>query len=223
MTLSAQGAPAAAPLGEAPPTAPPRGLDPRYLRTSAPEGATGTPPRHIKSDQPERESGRRKPVGSGDQPPTPCAVRQPGSCVPSSCRSPHAARSTPGLGIRAKRPAISGSGVISARGVAPPRQSRGWLEGKCGVAGLGYVFFVCSGGRRGGRAFAPVVRWRLLMPLWQGHPGLKVGSRLQARSSAGAAGHCPAWWAEPEPGRAGTSRCVLESGDTTGGSRGLPA
>lgn len=57
---------------------------------------------------------------------------QPGSCVPSSRRPPHAARGTPGLGIPGQATRALRKWRHSAR-VAWRRfrkQSRGWLEGK---------------------------------------------------------------------------------------------
>lgn len=149
---------------------------------------------------------------------------QPGSCVPSSCRSPHAARSTPGLGIPGQATRDLRKWRHSAR-VAWRRfrkQSRGWLEGKCGVAGLGYVFFVCSGGRRGGRGIPTTVCATSAAadaPLLGAIPGSR-GPRAASGPVVCRSGRPPALRGgpEPEPGGAGTSRCVLESGDTTGGS-----
>ena len=118
---------------------------------------------------------------------------QPGSCALSSRRPPHAARGTPGLGILGQATRALRKWRHSAR-VAWRRfrkQSRGWLEGKCMVAALGSVFFVCSRGCWGGRGIPTTgcaASAGADAPLLGASRVREVREPLQARPSVRAAG-----------------------------------
>lgn len=137
-------------------------------------------------------------VGSGDQPPT-RPPRRPSNQVLASLRAvalrtPRAARRD--SGFRAKRPAISGSGVIARawRGAASAnRVADGW---KVSVGSQGWAtssLYVAVAAEVEG-AFQPlsVPLQRLLTPLCLEPSRVReVREPLQARSSAGAAGRLP--------------------------------